>query len=180
MKPRWGPYHRGALELAGLYSRGKRTQEIVCVCMCITLMVVNLYFMAVHFRVEKVGSICLVALAGIFTADFASGLVHWAADTWGSVELPVLGKKLKDLTCAHEYAVAVSNRFDVLGALGDPVELWIPSNVKLYRLPRSVLGSAPGQGVVLSPTEMLEKIEESRAARLAGNRDQHRGSVTPD
>ncbi|KAG0712588.1 Craniofacial development protein 2 [Chionoecetes opilio] len=33
-------------------------------------------------------------------------------------------EKLKDLTCAHEYAVAVSNRFDVLGALGDPVEPW--------------------------------------------------------
>ncbi|KAG0728675.1 Craniofacial development protein 2 [Chionoecetes opilio] len=33
-------------------------------------------------------------------------------------------EKLKDLTCAHEYAVAVSNRVDVLGALEDPVELW--------------------------------------------------------
>ncbi|KAG0710316.1 Craniofacial development protein 2 [Chionoecetes opilio] len=33
-------------------------------------------------------------------------------------------EKLKDLTCAHNYAVAVSNRFDVLGALEDLVELW--------------------------------------------------------
>lgn len=71
---------------------GKRMQEIVCVCICITLMVVNLYFMAVHFKFEKVATICLVALAGIFTADFASGFVHWGADTWGSVELPLLGK----------------------------------------------------------------------------------------
>ena len=28
-----------------------------------------------------------------------------------------------DLECAHEYAVKVSNRFKVLGALKDPVEL---------------------------------------------------------
>ena len=33
-------------------------------------------------------------------------------------------EKLKDLTCAHEYAVTVSNRFGVLDTLEDPEELW--------------------------------------------------------
>ena len=33
-------------------------------------------------------------------------------------------EKLKDLSCADEYAVTVSNRFEVLDALEDQVKLW--------------------------------------------------------
>ena len=40
-------------------------------------------------------------------------------------------EKLKDLTCAHENAVTVSNRFERLGALRIRQNCGIPSNVKL-------------------------------------------------
>ena len=34
----------------------------------------------------------LIAVMGVVTADFFSGLVHWAADSWGSVDLWIVGK----------------------------------------------------------------------------------------
>jgi ubiquitin-conjugating enzyme E2 variant len=71
---------------------GKRTQECICVGICITLMMVNFYFIVIHFRMENLSTIVIAALCGIITADLSSGLVHWGADTWGSVELPIIGK----------------------------------------------------------------------------------------
>lgn len=75
-----------------VFIAGKRTQECICVGICITLIVVNSIFILVRLRLENLSSIAIAAFCGIVTADFGSGLVHWAADTWGSVELPVLGK----------------------------------------------------------------------------------------
>jgi hypothetical protein len=59
---------------------------------CITLMVVNFFFIVFHVRLNNLSTLVVAAFCGIVTADFGSGLVHWAADTWGSVELPILGK----------------------------------------------------------------------------------------
>jgi ubiquitin-conjugating enzyme E2 variant len=51
----------------------------------------------------------LVVLAALLLADFASGLVHWAADTWGSERMPVLGHRF-----LHPFRVHHLNPDDIL------------------------------------------------------------------
>lgn len=57
-----------------------------------------------NFRIEQLSAVFLSAICGILTADFGSGMVHWAADTWGSIELPVIGKVI----AAHERELKAS------------------------------------------------------------------------
>ncbi|XP_018010972.1 plasmanylethanolamine desaturase [Hyalella azteca] len=127
IKPRWGPGHKGAQELAGLYSRGKRIQEVVCVWICLALIVVDLYFMVAHFNYERLPTILLAAFAGIITADFLSGLVHWAADSWGSIELPVLGKNFIRPFREHHIDPTSITRHDFIETNGDNFMLCIPA-----------------------------------------------------
>jgi plasmanylethanolamine desaturase len=56
------------------------------------LMAVNMFFLVLHFKIEKLSTVVVAAFCGIITADLASGIVHWGADTWGSVDLPIFGK----------------------------------------------------------------------------------------
>ena len=83
-------------------------------------------------------------------------------------------EKLRDEECAREYAVAVSNRFEALGALEDPVELWDAFKRETLSAAEDCLGARPRSRRSFITGEMLNIVEESRAARLAGNLRQHR------
>jgi plasmanylethanolamine desaturase len=43
----------------------------------------------------------LVLIATLVAADFLTGCVHWAADTWGSEDLPVLGRLIRPFRVHH-------------------------------------------------------------------------------
>ena len=45
-------------------------------------MLIDLCYLVYYFQPQAVGSILLAGFSGIVSADFVSGLVHWAADTW--------------------------------------------------------------------------------------------------
>jgi hypothetical protein len=75
------------------YSRSHRAVEITC----ITLVLVTLVMMGIRVgrSIESTGDwiyLGFTALTGYLTADFLSGVVHWAGDTLGDETTPFIGK----------------------------------------------------------------------------------------
>nr|XP_054748572.1 plasmanylethanolamine desaturase-like [Lytechinus pictus] len=134
--PRWGPGHAGAKELANLYTAGKRRQEITCVILCMTLTLMATCQLVFHFRLDNWMVPFIAAVGGILTADFFSGLVHWAADSWGSVEIPVFGKAFIRPFREHHIDPTAITRHDVIETNGDNCMLsligLIPQTFILY------------------------------------------------
>ncbi|XP_018913048.2 plasmanylethanolamine desaturase 1 [Bemisia tabaci] len=125
-QPRWGPTHRGAQELAKLYSTGKRIQEYIGVCLGLTLMSINLILILSRFKIENISTVVISALGGIVTADFLSGFVHWLADTWGSTDLPVIGKNFLRPFREHHVDPTSITRHDFIETNGDNFMVTIP------------------------------------------------------
>ena len=83
-------------------------------------------------------------------------------------------EKLKYLTCAQQYAVTVSNRFEALDTLQDPEKLWDTFKRETLEAVKECIGEHPGSRRGFTSIETLESIKESRAAKLAGDHDQYR------
>jgi plasmanylethanolamine desaturase len=94
-------------------------------------MVINFYLILVHIRFERFSQVLFSAICGILTADFGSGFVHWAADTWGSVELPIIGKNFLRPFREHHIDPTSITRHDWIETNGDNFMIAIPILGKL-------------------------------------------------
>uniref|UniRef100_A0ABK0LZ33 Ubiquitin conjugating enzyme E2 V1 n=1 Tax=Rattus norvegicus TaxID=10116 RepID=A0ABK0LZ33_RAT len=116
---RWGAQHAGARELAALYSPGKRLQEWCSVILCFSLIAHNSVHLLLLARWEHTPLVILGVVAGALVADFLSGLVHWGADTWGSVDLPIVGKAFIRPFREHHIDPTAITRHDFIETNGD-------------------------------------------------------------
>lgn len=123
---RWGPQHAGAKLLASQYTKEKRIQEIISIILCVILMIYNFVFICLYFDMRNCYLFIPAALLGIFTADLASGIVHWAADTWGSVDMPFIGRNFLRPFREHHIDPTSITRHDFIETNGDNFAVTVP------------------------------------------------------
>src|SRR5437764_5017775 len=96
-------------------------------------------WLALHIAPRSMQSPWLALTAfmvGFVLADFVSGFVHWAADTWGTPEWPIIGKALIRPFREHHVDQKEITRHDFIETNGNNCAISILPVVCASLLPR--------------------------------------------
>jgi len=123
------------------YSKGKRMVEIMCTILVSAFLIpYACYIIASHVTLAHFPALTGGLLVGILFADFMSGLVHWGADTWGTLEVPFFGPTFIRSFREHHVAPAAMCEHDWFETNGDNFMLTI---YPLYYVGRYMMTGVP-------------------------------------
>jgi len=77
----------------------------------------------------------VAVLAAMFFADFACGLMHWVADTWGSETIPVLGPRFLRPFRLHHLNPDDFLERSFIDANGDVALVTLPFSLSVFLIP---------------------------------------------
>jgi ubiquitin-conjugating enzyme E2 variant len=116
---------RSPEELAAGYTRAHRTLEIASIvvfCVLLALLAVR----ATGALSQAPWTFLGALIAAMIVADLLSGLVHWGADTWGTVETPLLGGSLIRSFREHHVNPKSITHHDFIEANGNSCLVLLP------------------------------------------------------
>ncbi|EFA75308.1 hypothetical protein PPL_11384 [Heterostelium album PN500] len=113
-------------DLKSRYTAGKRRQEIVSVVSFVVLLSLSIEKMFSWYFARNIWIFFLSTVLAMLTADFFSGIVHWAADTWGSLDTPLVGNSFIRSFREHHVVPTQMTKHDFIETNGDNCMLTIP------------------------------------------------------
>lgn len=116
---------QNASHLAAGYSKFQRRLEIASILSFWSLTAILVW--KVWPFVWSTPWLVIAAFAsGFIMADFVSGFVHWMGDTWGSTEMPILGKALVRPFREHHVDQKAITRHDYIETNGNNCMISVP------------------------------------------------------
>jgi plasmanylethanolamine desaturase len=127
---------RSSEELAAGYTRAHRVLEITAIVLFGTLLALLAARISGSLS-QAPWTLPLALVAAMIAADFLSGLVHWGADTWGTVETPLLGTSLIRSFREHHVDPKSITHHDFIEANGNSCLVLIPVVAPAFAFPVS-------------------------------------------
>jgi len=112
--------------LASKYTRTKRIGEIISVCAYGVLISVSVIRISNVFFLKNIWVFLCACVLSMSMVDFFSGLAHWVADTWGSLETPIVGGTFIRSFREHHLVPTAMCKHDVFEVNGDNCMLVAP------------------------------------------------------
>jgi ubiquitin-conjugating enzyme E2 variant len=129
-----------AKKLAAGYKKSFRVIEIFAILTFWSLSA-GIAYRTVPFAKTHPWVVVAAVMAGFIFADFVSGFVHWMADTWGSADMPVLGKSLVRPFREHHVDQKAMTKHDYVETNGANCLVSLPVAGGVFAIPLDVTSS---------------------------------------
>lgn len=111
------------------YTKGKRRQDLTTVTLWAIFWAYHFCDVALHMSLSHIPAMLLGIFLAMVGADFLSGMIHWACDTWGSVD-GSFGWLIRSFREHHVDAKAMTHHdfFEVTGStslVAAPITLYL-------------------------------------------------------
>jgi len=113
-------------KLASGYTKTKRTVEILCVSSAGFLLCLSFIRVCSWYFFQNIWVFLCACVLSMSIVDFFSGFAHWIADTWGSLDTPIVGGTFIRSFREHHLVPTAMCKHDVFEVNGDNCMLVAP------------------------------------------------------